>query len=269
MSSGIKKKKSKAESWKNMLGDMPAGPYFESCNSITEFDYLGFLQFSECKTMTKDYWETQWTESLDQLMKNDHVGLQRKGVSLKKLWRSKGQKGSADVFWSKVNRKRRLDKGTLNVQTTVDEYWNTHIRKEYEQEIEDSVPVRNIKKSRHDKNHVHGEADELDDADVEDIISTIKTIEHDDCLMVNVSQCVNASFNLVLAGTFAPFNETPLMQSVFGASQLKRIKESLATDLDEVTLNDNAIQNSIRCKMNNKPHAAEDALENILRRSSD
>lgn len=117
--------------WKTLLGDIQARSYFESCQSIGDFDYLGFLRFSESQQLTKDQCETQWNEALDQFILSTHKGLQAKGAVLKKRWQKKDHVSNAGVFWSAVKRKRELDKGTLEVQTAVDEYWNKRIRKEY------------------------------------------------------------------------------------------------------------------------------------------
>jgi len=70
-------------------------------------------------------------------MLSDHKGLRQKAISLKKQWENKVHVDEAGVFWSKVKRKRGLDKGTLGLQKTVDAYWNKRIRKEYEQGIDD------------------------------------------------------------------------------------------------------------------------------------
>ncbi|KAI8361539.1 hypothetical protein B0O80DRAFT_437850 [Mortierella sp. GBAus27b] len=55
---------------------------------------------------------------------------------LKKQWDNRAHVDEADLFWSKVKRKRGLDKGTLSVQEAVDTFWNKRIRKEYEQDTD-------------------------------------------------------------------------------------------------------------------------------------
>ncbi|KAF9166435.1 hypothetical protein BGX21_001131 [Mortierella sp. AD011] len=142
--------------------------------------------------------------------------------------------------------------------------------------------------SKKGEQRLHGqESDTLDNSEIEALISTIKPIEHDDCSSWKVEEnCIPCLIRMyqraaiislrmgelkqsepadimVLAGTFAPFNETPLMERVFGKLQLKRIKESLIVDIDKVHIDDHAIQESIRYKMNHNPNAAEDALDQI------
>ncbi|KAG0019474.1 hypothetical protein BGZ81_009695 [Podila clonocystis] len=127
----------KAGSWKNFLGNSSARPYLESCKTIADFDYIDFLEFSESQRLTKDQCEAQWNEALDQLMVSNHNGLQKQAVFLKKQWKYKAHSDDADVFWSKVKRKRGLDKGTLDVQAAVDAHWNKRVREEYERETDD------------------------------------------------------------------------------------------------------------------------------------
>ncbi|KAF9111828.1 hypothetical protein BGW39_004237 [Mortierella sp. 14UC] len=68
-------------------------------------------------------------------MSSSHKGLQKKAISLKKQWKNKTHLDDADVFWSKVKRKRGLDKGTLEVQAVVDSLWNKRVREEFEREM--------------------------------------------------------------------------------------------------------------------------------------
>ncbi|KAG0041368.1 hypothetical protein BGZ83_001893, partial [Gryganskiella cystojenkinii] len=118
-------------------GNLPARLYLESCKTIADFDYIGFLEFSENQRLSEDQCEGQWTETLRRLLASEHVGLQRKAADLKKQWKKKTHTDDADVFWAKVKRKRQLDKGTLQVQAAVDSLWNKRIREEYEQEADD------------------------------------------------------------------------------------------------------------------------------------
>ncbi|KAG0277318.1 hypothetical protein BGZ95_006129, partial [Linnemannia exigua] len=50
-------------------------------------------------------------------------------------WKNKTHSDDADVFWSKVKRKRGLDKGTLEAQAVVDSVWNKRVREEIEREM--------------------------------------------------------------------------------------------------------------------------------------
>ncbi|KAG0216839.1 hypothetical protein BGX31_000451 [Mortierella sp. GBA43] len=132
----------KAGSWRNFLGDLPARSYFEGCKTIAEIDYIGFLRFSERQRLTKDQGlirdqcESQWTEAISRLFDNSHSGIQKHAMFLKKQWDNRAHVDEADLFWSKVKRKRGLDKGTLSVQEAVDTFWNKRIRKEYEQDTD-------------------------------------------------------------------------------------------------------------------------------------
>jgi hypothetical protein len=71
-------------------------------------------------------------------MVNDHNGLRKKAVFLKKQWKNKVHADEADVFWLKVKRKRGLDKGILDIQAAVDTFWNKCVRKEYEREMDNN-----------------------------------------------------------------------------------------------------------------------------------
>ncbi|KAG0059076.1 hypothetical protein BGZ89_000717 [Linnemannia elongata] len=68
-------------------------------------------------------------------MTSSHEGLRRKAISLKKRWKGKYHTEAAGVFWAKVKRKRKLDKGTFEVQSTYDEYWNKRILSEMKRDM--------------------------------------------------------------------------------------------------------------------------------------
>ncbi|KAG9062283.1 hypothetical protein KI688_006615 [Linnemannia hyalina] len=135
MATEEKAKRSTAGSWKSFLGNLSARCYLESCGTIADFSYIDFLKFSESQRLTKDQCEAQWNEAIDRLMSSSHKGLQKKAISLKKQWKNKTHSDDADVFWSKVKRKRGLDKGTLEVQAVVDSLWNKRVREEFEREM--------------------------------------------------------------------------------------------------------------------------------------
>ncbi|KAG0344532.1 hypothetical protein BGZ54_005839, partial [Gamsiella multidivaricata] len=86
--------------------------------------------------LTKDQCEVQWSDSLDKLRMSKHKGLRNRAEFLKTQWTNKAHADDADVFWSKVKRKRGLDKGTLDVQATVDTFWSKRVQEEYEQEMD-------------------------------------------------------------------------------------------------------------------------------------
>ncbi|KAI9240547.1 MAG: hypothetical protein BYD32DRAFT_151745 [Podila humilis] len=67
---------------------------------------------------------------------------------------------------------------------------------------------------------------------------------------------------MVLAGIFAPFNATPLMTQVFGASRLKEIKQLLVIDLnlDMPEFHDSSVIGAIRLRMKDRVDQALDAL---------
>jgi hypothetical protein len=67
-------------------------------------------------------------------MGSSHEGLQKKATVLKKQLGNEAHSDDAAIFWSKVKRKRGLDKGTLEVQAAVDSLWNKRVREEIEQE---------------------------------------------------------------------------------------------------------------------------------------
>jgi hypothetical protein len=135
MAQGDKVKRSTAGSWKIFLKGLSARSYLESCTTIAEFNYIDFLKFSESKRLTKDQCEAQWDEVIERLSSCSHQGLERKALSLKKQWKNKAHSDDADVFWSKVKRKRGLDKRTLEVQAVVDSLWNKRVQEEVEQEM--------------------------------------------------------------------------------------------------------------------------------------
>lgn len=139
MSTTAKLNRPNAGSWKNVLRNLSVRLYLESCKTIADFDYIDFLEFSENQRLSKNQCEAHWNEALDQLMISHHNCLQKRAVFfffLKKQWRNKAHSNDADVFWSKVRRKRGLDKGTLDVQAAVDAHWNKRVRKEYERETD-------------------------------------------------------------------------------------------------------------------------------------
>ncbi|KAF9576566.1 hypothetical protein BGW38_008132, partial [Lunasporangiospora selenospora] len=133
---GVKTSRPNAGSWRSFLGNLPAHCYFESCSTIADFDYMDFLRFSESQRLTKDQCEAQWDEALGHLSVSDHSGLRKQAIFLKKQWRNKAHESEADIFWSKIKRKRGLDKGTLDVQSAVDSFWNKRNRDEYERETD-------------------------------------------------------------------------------------------------------------------------------------
>ncbi|KAF8924827.1 hypothetical protein BGZ47_003678, partial [Haplosporangium gracile] len=84
-----------------------------------------------------------------------HNGLQKKAISLKKQWKNKTHSDDGDVFWSKVKRKRGLDKGTLEVQAVVDSLWNKRVREEFELEM-NNITGRVLSGVLHvDEEHAH------------------------------------------------------------------------------------------------------------------
>ncbi|OAQ28745.1 hypothetical protein K457DRAFT_32821 [Linnemannia elongata AG-77] len=140
MESANKPKEAKARgstqgSWRAILGDLAAHAYLESCKSFADFNYINFLYFTESQRLTKDQCEVQWNDALEKLMTSSHEGLRRKAISLKKRLKSKDHTEAAGVFWAKVKRKRKLDKGTLEVQSTYDEYWNKRILSEMKRDM--------------------------------------------------------------------------------------------------------------------------------------
>ncbi|KAF9349229.1 hypothetical protein BGX34_001914 [Mortierella sp. NVP85] len=284
----------KAGSWKKFLRDLPVPSYFESCKTIADFNYIGFLRFSESGPITKDQCELQWNEALDQLMLSDHNGLQKKAISLKKQWKNKVHVDEADVFWSKVKRKRRLDRGTLGVQEAVDAYWNKRIRNEYEQGIDDisdetsetpagsstndSVPASSLDpQGEPDDQEPEGHGSEQDNqeqlsnVEIDDLRSNLERACHQECDTDAEGGCVACLFKVyqsdcidaLESGDLRKAEIADVMQRVFGAT-LDNLVPSVR--LPKPDINDSAVMDAVRYWINGDLDSASEALRPLHRK---
>ncbi|KAF9410065.1 hypothetical protein BGZ76_005568, partial [Entomortierella beljakovae] len=156
-------------------------------------------------------------------------------------------------------------------------------------ETSDHVIQSNVKSRR---KSVEVENDDLSEEEVEEFISKITSVEHQDCeAWVQDGVCIpclvtqyqkaaiaalrqrevkksNPADYMILMGIFAPFSPTPLMNKIFGTRRLKAIKQSFELELESNTteINDSCILSAIRLKMNGKEERALDALSAVTNR---
>ncbi|KAF9992030.1 hypothetical protein BGZ79_003615 [Entomortierella chlamydospora] len=126
--------------------------------------------------------------------------------------------------------------------------------------IQDELNQKYLLKS---SNSAHSD-DSLDLDETDELVAMITSVRHKDCNLVR-SLLFEVHNSVMLAGTFAPWHPTPMMEKVFSKNILKKIRDSLSKKLEPIDDQDAdmSILLSIRHRANNKIKEAVEALNGV------